>query len=104
MNVSWPLFLLIIGGLLFAVVLALFLPTQRSRTKAGIPAVFRDDDRYWYGGGLFYNNPDDPAVFVPKRYSGGWTVNVGHPVGKLIMIATLLLLLVLGILKTLSQH
>jgi uncharacterized membrane protein len=41
-------------------------------------------------------------VFVPKRYSGGWTVNVGHPLGKLIMIATLLLGVVLAILKALS--
>jgi uncharacterized membrane protein len=104
------LFLLLIGGLLIVLVLVLFLPTKRSQTKADIPAdrqltgaYFRDDDRYWYAG-IFYNNPDDPAVFVPKRYGQGWTVNFGHPTGKrfmiLLMIGIILLLLlpvILGI-------
>jgi hypothetical protein len=48
-------------------------------TKPNIPAdrhstfaVFRDDDRYRYGG-FFYNNSDDPAVFVLTRFGLGWT-------------------------------
>ena len=61
--------------------------------------MYRDDDRYWYGP--FYNNPGDPAVFVPKRFGLGWTVNFGHPRGKLVMIGTLLLPLVLLILNLL---
>jgi hypothetical protein len=28
--------------------------------------------------GLLYNNPDDPALFVPKRFGIGFTVNFGH--------------------------
>jgi uncharacterized membrane protein len=100
-------FLLLMCGLLIAVVLILFLPAPRSRSKASARAdrhltgaVFRDDDRYWYGD-FFYNNPDDPAVFVPKRYGLGWTVNFGNPVGKLVLIGTLLLPLVLLILNVL---
>ena len=38
-----------------------------------------------------------PAVFVPKRYIGGWPVNFGHPLGKLIMSATLILAVVLAL-------
>jgi uncharacterized membrane protein len=109
MTVSGLIFLLI-WGLLIAVLLVLFWHPQRSRTKTSTSAdrqrtsvVFRDDDRYWYGG-IFYNNPDDPAVFVPKRYGLGWTVNFGHPTGKrfmiLLMIGIILLLLlpvILGI-------
>src|SRR5216684_4997141 len=105
MNV-W-LFLSLMCGLLMVLVLVLFWHPQRSQTKTStsadrqrIGAVFRDDDRYWYGG-FFYNNPDDPAVFVPKRYGLGWTVNFGHPRGKLFLIATLLLPLVLLILNVL---
>lgn len=101
---SWPLFLLIIGGLVLAIALTLFWPSRATRTKAGSQAVFRDDDRYWYGGSLLYNNPDDPDVFVPKRYTSGYTVNFGHPLGKLIMIATVLLVLVLALLKALSHQ
>jgi uncharacterized membrane protein len=106
MNISLPA-LIVICGTLIAIVLILFLPLPRSRTKASTPAEryptftgFRDDDRYWYGD-FFYNNPDDPAVFVPKRYGLGWTVNFGQPMGKLILIGTLLLPLVLVILTVL---
>ncbi len=80
MNV-W-LFLSLMCGLLMVLVLVLFWHPQRSQTKTStsadrqrIGAVFRDDDRYWYGG-FFYNNPDDPAVFVPKRFGLGWTMNL----------------------------
>ena len=38
----------------------------------------RDDDRYWYAGG-FYFNPGDSAVWVPKRFGTGWTVNLARP-------------------------
>ncbi|HEX9133413.1 MAG TPA: DUF5808 domain-containing protein [Ktedonobacteraceae bacterium] len=106
MNVSWPV-LLLICGVLIAVVLVLVLPIPRSRTKTSTradrgptPTFFRDDDRYWYGG-LLYNNPEDPAAFVPKRYGLGWTVNFGHPQGKLFLIAMLLLPLVIALLGTL---
>ena len=105
MNV-W-LFVLLMCGLLIALVLTLFWHPQRSRTKASTRAdgwptspIFRDDDRYWPGG-IFYNNPDDPAVFVPKRYGLGWTVNFGHPRSKLVIIGILLLPLVLLILNVL---
>lgn len=100
------LLLVLIFGLLLAAVLALFLPHPRSWTKASTPAnrqlprvVFRDDDQYWYG--FFYNNPDDPDLFVPKRYGLGWTVNFGHPLGKWVMIGTLLLPVALLILNVL---
>jgi uncharacterized membrane protein len=28
--------------------------------------------------GIFYSNPDDPALFVPKRYGVGYTLNFGN--------------------------
>ena len=106
MNISWPI-LLLACGMLIAVVLILVLPIPRSQTgvhtpanRRSTPVIFRDDDRYWYGG-IFYNNPDDPDVFVPKRYGLGWTVNLGHPQGRLFMIVTLLLPLVMLILTIL---
>ena len=51
-----------------------------------------DDDQYWKGGIIYYN-PNDPTLWVPKRFSGGYTVNAGHPVGKLVYIGIILLLL-----------
>ena len=115
MNV-W-LFLLLMCGLLIVLVLVLFWHPQRSRTKASISAdrqrtdaIFRDDDRYW-SGGIFYNNPDDPALFVPKRFGLGWTMNFGHPRAKLVLLGMLLLVLlpplvvaILGVLFPGSIH
>lgn len=51
----------------------------------------RDDDRHWKGG-LIYVNAGDPAVFVPKRFGAGVTVNLGHPGGIAITVVTLLLI------------
>ena len=106
MNVSWPA-LLVICGMLLAIVLVLFWHPQRFRTKTSTSAdrgrvdtVFRDDDRYWYGG-FFYNNPDDPALFVPKRFGLGWTMNFGHPRSKLVLIGLLVGMLVLLLLPIL---
>ena len=115
MNV-W-LFLSLMCGLLMVLVLVLFWHPQRSRTKASTRAdrqrtddVFRDDDRYWYGG-VFYNNPNDPTVFVPKRFGLGWTMNFGHPQAKLVLIGMLVLVLlpplvvvILGVLFPGSIH
>jgi uncharacterized membrane protein len=93
--------LLVICGVLIAVVLILFLPLPRSQRKVSTSAdrpetsvVFRDDDQYWYGG-FIYNNPDDPAMFVPKRFGLGWTLNFGHPgAGRFLIIMLVVLLLV----------
>ncbi len=103
------LFVLLMGGLLIAAILILFWHPQRSRTKTNIPTdrwrtnvVFRDDDRYW-AGGVFYNNPDDPALFVPKRFGLGWTMNFGHPQARLVLIGMLLLPLAMAVLSVLAS-
>jgi uncharacterized membrane protein len=103
MSVPGLIFLLI-WGLVVVLVLVLLWHPQRSQRKANAPAdrqptseIFRDDDRYWYGG-FFYSNPDDPALFVEKRYGLGWTLNFGHPQARLVLIGTLLLLLVFGVI------
>jgi uncharacterized membrane protein len=48
-----------------------------------------DDDRYWRGGAIYINR-DDPAVFVPKRFGIGWTVNLGSAGGIALGVAVLL--------------
>lgn len=39
----------------------------------------------WRLGGLVYAAPDDPAVIVPRRVGGGATVNLGRPMGWLLL-------------------
>ena len=51
-----------------------------------------DDERHWILGSLYYN-PDDPSLFIEKRYGIGWTINIGHPAGKVITALTIILIL-----------
>jgi uncharacterized membrane protein len=60
-------------------------------------------DRAWKGG-LFYYNPNDPALFVEKRSGPGWTINFGHSLSLLVLIGLLLGSLVLNLLPVLFQH
>lgn len=45
----------------------------------------RDEDSHWKLG-LFYANPDDPSIFVPKRFGVGWTLNFSKPTAWLLII------------------
>lgn len=62
----------------------------------------RDDDRHWKGG-LIYVNAGDPALFVPKRFGAGVTLNLGHPGGIAIGVVTLLLIATALILPVLLR-
>jgi uncharacterized membrane protein len=46
----------------------------------------REEPGTWKRG--FYNNPNDPRIFVPKRIASlGWTINIGRPLGKAAIFA-----------------
>lgn len=51
-----------------------------------------DDDHLWRWG-IFYENRQDPRVWVEKRNGIGLTVNIGHPGGMVFMGAVALLVL-----------
>ncbi len=42
------------------------------------------DPNLWKAG-VFYVNPSDPALFVPKRYGIGYTINFGNRWAWLVM-------------------
>lgn len=56
--------------------------------------INRDDDRYWKLG-TFYINPDDPALFVEKRFGSGWTNNFARPFSWVLLIAPILIVLLI---------
>lgn len=45
-----------------------------------------NDDKYWKGG-IIYVNPKDPRIWVPKRNGLGYTLNFGHGISILIILA-----------------
>lgn len=89
-NTSLPLYILTIltiilsiGGVIY---LGIKVGTDGSRLDNMEDFSFEEDDKHWILGAMFYNNPDDPAIFVPKRVGVGYTINIGRPLGKLMMI------------------
>jgi uncharacterized membrane protein len=100
--------LLLITVLLAAVLLGHYLLARRHRSHAGPPVrrplsgpIFRDDERYWPGG-LIYYNPDDPDLLVPRRFGIGQSLNFGHPRAKWFLIGVVVLMLLLTILSVFS--
>jgi uncharacterized membrane protein len=61
-----------------------------------------ENPRNW-SAGLFYHSRADSRILVPKRLGGfGYTVNLGHPAGKIILgilLIAALIVLVLGLRK-----
>lgn len=57
--------------------------------------VNRDDDRHWKFG-IFYYNPDDPALFVEKRFGIGWTNNFARPLSWIIIIGLVVILILIS--------
>ncbi|RIW28702.1 DUF1648 domain-containing protein [Bacillus salacetis] len=51
---------------------------QTATTGENGTVIDRDDDRYWKLG-VIYFNPNDPSLFLEKRFGVGWTVNLARP-------------------------
>ena len=64
----------------------------------GKKVVFEDvdDDALWRWGGLYWN-PEDPAIWVPKRYGIGWTINAACPLAWAELFGLMAVLLVGGL-------
>jgi uncharacterized membrane protein len=45
---------------------------------------YRDEAKFWKWG-IFYINPNDPAVWVERRDGLGYTINLGHAQGLLVL-------------------
>ena len=74
--------------LAYALVLAIKTGQSGNRIKIGTEneqeiATKKDDD-YWVGG-LFYNNPNDPSLFIEKRSGIGYTINFGSKISWLLL-------------------
>ncbi len=82
-----------------ALLLVLVVHTARAPRATPTPG-----DR-WQG--LFYANPEDPRLLVPKRYGLGWTFNFARPMAWLLLVALLggpLLLVARAVLRTATRR
>lgn len=51
-----------------------------------------DDDAFWLLGSIYYN-PNDPSLFVEKRFGVGWTLNFGNKLAIIISILFIIFIL-----------
>jgi uncharacterized membrane protein len=54
------------------------------------------DAAHWYAGGLFYYNPEDPALFVEKLVGFGYTFNLANRLVYVYLFYILVLPLVMS--------
>jgi len=54
---------------------------NHKRSRDPQPPADTTPDECWSVGDV-YSNPNDPALFVPKRMGYGYTINFGNPAGK----------------------
>ncbi|MEM5947131.1 DUF5808 domain-containing protein [Spirochaetia bacterium 38H-sp] len=85
-----------IGIVLWAIILSINTGQLGSRItskQSGIKkaAQMPDEDKYWKAG-VFYYNPDDPSVFVEKRFGVGFTLNWGSKLAWLILAGFIIVL------------
>ncbi|BCL83068.1 membrane protein [Ktedonobacteria bacterium brp13] len=62
----------------------------------------RDDDRYWLAGMIYYN-PEDPAVWVSKRFGIGYTINFGNLTAKIISVAFVVIIIAITVVPRLFK-
>lgn len=80
------------AAILIVILLVLSVTRKRDESLSGgreQSARDRADPQYWKGG-VFYFNPDDPSLFVKKRYGFGWTLNFGRRISWLILAVPVL--------------
>ena len=65
-----------------------FAVAVRAHRRVGGPPRRPFVAEHWRLGQL-YRNPGDPALFVPTRDGGHWTVNFGRPVTVMLMVLVL---------------
>jgi uncharacterized membrane protein len=83
-----------VGGMLTVIVVVMVIAVRRMR-RPDAPRGEVTPDTCWHGG-IFYYNPQDPALLVAKRVGVGWTFNFAHPVAWLLL--ALLVVIPMGIL------
>ena len=59
-------------------------------------------DSKWIWG-IFYYNPNDPALFVERRIGLGTTVNFGHPASWLILGAIIIVPIAISVIAVVTQ-
>jgi uncharacterized membrane protein len=94
---TFPMWLVPVVTIASVVVLTVWSILKVTAHTAADAVPEPQNDSYWKAG-LFYYNPDDPAIFVSKRVGIGYTMNFANKVSWLVMLGILLIALLPALL------
>lgn len=81
--------------IIYAIILSISTGQGGSRVKVDdgkvTAEIDRDDDKYWKLGQIYFN-PNDPTMFIEKRFGIGWTINFANFKGWLILIGIIVVI------------
>lgn len=77
------------GALILSILLVSLWIFRQHRSRKQVEPYDGTLDGCWRAG-IFYFNPSDRAIFVPKRFGMGYSLNFAHPVSWLVMVGLLL--------------
>ena len=100
---AWGIALAVLVVAILAWSIVLFVRYGQNGSRAvglahGDDDMRTDQDAHWKAG-VFYWNPDDPAVFVAKRFSVGWTMNFARPASWLFILGLCALIVLVVLLS-----
>jgi uncharacterized membrane protein len=70
--------LLLVAVCVYFIVRLVKIDRRLKRTAGRVYVQRGRDAAHWYAGGLFYYNPEDPALFVEKLVGFGYTFNMAN--------------------------
>ncbi|MGL4912163.1 MAG: DUF5808 domain-containing protein [Romboutsia sp.] len=88
-SIIWPCTFIIIVASIYQTYLYYKSPTKSKNAVYSVD----DEDSLWIFGSI-YNNPNDPSLFVTKRFGVGWTINIGSTKGKILFILPFMIILI----------
>ena len=56
----------------------------------------KEEEKSHYYFGVIYWNPDNKKIFVPKRFGVGYTINFGHPLAIVVLVAIIVVVTLLA--------
>ncbi len=93
-----------IGAVVFSLGVVAYMAFRAIRMERIIVASQNSIEGRFWKAGLFYFNPGDSALMVPKRQGFGYTLNFGRPVCLVIFALILLLPLILPLFLHVSRR
>lgn len=92
-NILWYIIVQCIMGILILAAFLYLRWKKKDIIKQDQQPLYVDDDIYWKNG--WYNNPNDPRVWVPDRYcTPNYITNMGRTGGKIFTFGTISFVLI----------